>query len=162
LTSLKDVGSKVTPTAYTLVFYVTNIFVANSYVNSWVFDTGSIAHICNMMQRIIRSSSMEKREIDFLVGNNARVAALNVETIQLHIPSRLILQLNNCYFVPSLSQNIVSPLCLMKDSYSFASKDNGCVISKNDIFVAFSSIMNGLFILNLVDAPIYNVSAKKP
>ena len=49
----------------------------------------------------------------------------------------------------------------MKDGYSFASKDNGCVISKNDIFVAYASIVNGL-ILNLDDAPICNVSAKRP
>jgi len=50
----------------------------------------------------------------------------------------------------------------MNDGYSFASKDNGCVISKNDIFVAYASIVNGLFILNLDDAPIYNFSAKRP
>jgi hypothetical protein len=40
----------------------------------------------------------------------------------------------------------------MKDGYSFASKDNGCVISKNEIFMAFTSIVNELFILNLDDA----------
>jgi hypothetical protein len=50
----------------------------------------------------------------------------------------------------------------MKDGYSFASKDNGCVISKNDMFVAFASIVNGIFILNLDDAPVYNISAKRP
>jgi hypothetical protein len=52
--------------------------------------------------------------------------------------------------------------CLMKDGYSFASENNGCVISKNGMFVAFASIMNGLFILNLDDASIYNISAKRP
>jgi hypothetical protein len=46
--------------------------------------------------------------------------------------------------------------------YSFASENNGYVISKNGMFVAFASIMNGLFILNLDDAPIYNISAKRP
>jgi hypothetical protein len=39
----------------------------------------------------------------------------------------------------------------MKDGYSFVSENNGCVISKNDMFVAFASIMNELFILNLDD-----------
>jgi len=115
-----------------------------------------------MMQGMIRSRSIEKGEVDFRVGNNARVATLNIRTMQLHLPLRFILELNNCYFVLSLSRNIVSPSCLMKDGYSFVSKDNGCVISKNDTFVAFASIVNGLFILNLDDAPIYNVSAKRP
>jgi hypothetical protein len=50
----------------------------------------------------------------------------------------------------------------MKDGYSFMSKDNGCVISKDDVFVAFTSIVNEIFILNLDDAPICNVNAKRP
>ena len=143
----KDGGSKGTPAAHALVVYVTDIFLTDSYINSWLFDTRSVAHIWNMMQRMIRSRSMEKGEVDFCMGNNARVAALRM--MPLYLPSGFILELNNCYFVPSLSQNIVSPSCSMKDGYSFASKDNGCVISKNDIFVAFASIMNGLLMMHL-------------
>jgi len=82
--------------------------------------------------------------------------------MQLHLPSGFILELNSCYFVSTLSRNIVSPSCLMKDGYPFLSKDNGCVISKNDIFEAYAFIVNGLFILNLDDAPICNVRAKRP
>ena len=79
-------------------------------------------------------------------ATNASVAALAVGTMQLHIPSGFILELNICYFVPTLSQNIVSPSCLMKDDYSFASENNSYVISKNNMFVAFASINNGLFV----------------
>ena len=111
---------------------------------------------------MIRSRSVKRGEVDFRVGNNARVAALTVGTMQLHLPSGFILELNNCYLVPSMSRNIMSPSCLMKDGYSFVSENNGCVISKNGMFVAFASIMNGLFILNLDDAPICNISAKRP
>jgi hypothetical protein len=39
----------------------------------------------------------------------------------------------------------MSSSCLIKYGYSFAGENNGCVISKNDMFVAFVSIMNGLF-----------------
>jgi hypothetical protein len=111
---------------------------------------------------MIRSRSVEKGEVDFRVGNNARVAALNIGTMQLHLPSGFILELNNFYYVPSISRNIMSPSCLMKDGYSFASKDNGCVISKDDMFVAFASIVNGIFILNLDNALVCNVNAKRP
>ena len=142
-----------------LVVYITDIFLADSYINSWVFDTRSFAHICNTMQGMIRSRSVEKGEVDFRMGNNARVVVLNIGTMQLHLPSRFILEFNNWYFVPSLSRIIVSYSCLMKDGYSFVSKDNGRVISKNDIFVAYASILNGL--KNLDDAPICNVSAKR-
>jgi len=87
----KDGGGKGTSAAHTLVVYVIDIFLANSYNNSWVFDTGSVAHICNTMQGMIRCRSVEKGEVDFCVGNNARVAALNVGTMQLHLPSGFIL-----------------------------------------------------------------------
>jgi hypothetical protein len=161
LASMKSKGSKGTCTSSTLNVYSTNIFLVDSSINSWVFDTGSVAHIFNSMQAIIRSRSVE-REVEFCVGNNARVAALNVRTMQLHPPSGIISDLNNCYFVPSFSRNIVSPSCLMKDGYSFESKNNGCMISKNGMFVAFAPIVNGLFIVILDDAPICNVSAKRP
>jgi hypothetical protein len=100
-------------------------------------------------------------EVDFRVGNNARVVALSVGMMQLHLPSGFIIELNNCYFVPSLSRNVISPSCLMMDGYSFVSENNGCVISKNDMFVASVPIKNGLFVLNLDDSPICNVNAKR-
>ena len=59
------------------------------------------------------------------------------------------MELNNCYYIPSMGRNILSPSCLMRDGYSFASTNNGCVISKNAMFVADAPIVNGLFILNL-------------
>ena len=70
------------------------------------------------------------------------------------------MELNNCYFVSSLSRNIVSPSCFMKNGYSFASENNGCAISKNNMFVAFAYIKNGVLVLNLNDSPVCNVSAK--
>ena len=53
--SLKKGGSKSTSNSGTLVVNVVDIFLADSYVNSWVFDTGSVAHICNSMQGLIRT-----------------------------------------------------------------------------------------------------------
>jgi hypothetical protein len=59
LASKKNKGSKGTSTLGTLNVYVTDIFLADSYTNSWVFDTRSVAHICNSMQGMIRSISVE-------------------------------------------------------------------------------------------------------
>jgi hypothetical protein len=79
---------KGTSTSDTLHVYVTDhIFLADTVINSWVFDTGSVAHICNSTQGMIRSRSVENREVNFHVGNNARVTALTVGTMQLHLPS---------------------------------------------------------------------------
>jgi hypothetical protein len=141
LASIKDCGDKGTSGTSTLVIHITEIFLADSYSNCWVFNTGSVAHICNSMRGKVRSRNVKRSEVDFWVGNNAIVVALTVETMQLHLPLGFILELNNCYLVPSMSRNIMSPSCLMKDGYSFASENNGCVISKNDMFVAFESRM---------------------
>src|SRR6185436_2672598 len=61
-------------TSGTLVVHITEIFLADSYVNSWVLDTRSVAHICNSMQGMTKSRSVERGEVNFRVGNNARVA----------------------------------------------------------------------------------------
>ena len=42
-------------TSGTLVVHITEIFLADSYVNSLVFDTRSVAHICNSMQGMKKS-----------------------------------------------------------------------------------------------------------
>ena len=68
-------------TSGTLVVHITEIFFADSYVNSWVFDTRSVAHICNSMHGMTKSRSVERGEVDFHVGNNARVADVAVGTM---------------------------------------------------------------------------------
>ena len=50
LASMKDGGSKNTSTLGIIAVYITEIFLTDSCtIDSWVFDTGSVAHICNSM-----------------------------------------------------------------------------------------------------------------
>ena len=46
------------------------------------------------------------------MGNRARVAALAVGVYNLTLPSGLVFQLMNCYFVLAVSINIISVLVL--------------------------------------------------
>jgi hypothetical protein len=88
LASLKNKGSKGTSTSGTLHVYIADhIFLVDIVINSLVFDTGSVAHICNSIQGMIRSRSVERGEVDFRVGNNAGVDVLTIGTMQLHLPS---------------------------------------------------------------------------
>ena len=59
------------------------------------------------------------------VGNGSKVDVIAVDTLPLHLPSGLVLDLNNCYLVPALSMKIISESCLMRDGYSFKSENNG-------------------------------------
>ena len=59
----------------------------------------------------------------------------------LPLPSRLVLNLNNCYLVPTLSMNIISGSCLMRDGYSFK-ENNGYSVYLNNTFNGLAPKMN--------------------
>ena len=69
------------------------------------------------------------------VGNGSKVDVIAVGTLPLHLPSGLVLNLNNCYLVPALSMNIISGSFLLQDGYSFKSENNGCSIYMSNIFL---------------------------
>ena len=138
-----------------------DVFLADSSVNSWVFDTGSVAHICNSMQSLTKNRRVARGEMDLRVGNKEKVAALAVGTLPLLLPSGFIMELNNCYCVPAMSRNIISTSCLMAEGYEFIIKNNGCSIFLNEMLYGYAPVLNGLYILNLDDAPIYNINAKR-
>ena len=80
------------------------------------------------MQGLKNSRSLAKGEVDQRVGNGARVATLAVGTYYLSLPSRLVLELDNCYYVPAMSRNIISISCLDMVGFSFIIKNNTCSI----------------------------------
>ncbi|KAK8705009.1 hypothetical protein V6N13_048620 [Hibiscus sabdariffa] len=85
--------------------YVIDVHMSTS--SSWVLDTGCGSHICTSVQGLHSRRNLAKGDVDLRVGNGARVAALAVGTYVLSLPSGLILNLENCYFVPSLTKNIM-------------------------------------------------------
>src|SRR4051812_6475751 len=97
------------------------------------------------------------------VGNASKVDVIAVGMLPLHLPSGLVLDLNNCYLVPVLSMNIISGSCLMRDGYSFKYENNGCSIYMSIIFYGHAPLKSGLFLLNLdsSDTHTHNVEAKR-
>jgi hypothetical protein len=97
------------------------------------------------------------------VGNGSKVGVIAVGTLPLHLPSGLVLNLNNFYLVPTLSMNIISRSCLLQDDYSFKSENNGCSIYMINIFYGHAPEMNGLFLLNLDsgDTHVHNIDDKR-
>ncbi|KAK8662746.1 hypothetical protein V6N13_024637 [Hibiscus sabdariffa] len=87
--------------------YVIDVNMSTS--TSWVLDTGCGSHICSSVQ-----GNLAKGDVDLRVGNGARVVALAVGTCVLSLPSGLVLNLENCYFVPNLTKNIIFVSCLDK------------------------------------------------
>ena len=97
------------------------------------------------------------------VRNGSKLDVIAVGTLPLHLPSGLVLDLNNCYLVPELSMNIISGSCLMRDGYSFKSENNGCSIYMSNFLYGHAPLMSGLFLLNLYssDTHIHSIEAKR-
>ena len=119
----------------------TGIFYTSINSNSWVYDTISVAHICNMMQGLRKMRKLAKDEVVMRVGNGVHVAARAIRVISLCLPSGFTLELNNCYFVPELCKNIISGSCLLRDGYSYKSENNGCSIYMNEMCYGFAPIV---------------------
>ena len=129
--------------------HVIDVYLTNTRSSAWVFDTGSVANICNSKQGLWIKRRLAKDEVMMRVGNGSKVDVIAVGTLPLHLPSGLVSDLSNCYLVPALSMNIISRSCLMRDGYSFKSKNNCCSIYMSNIFYGHAPLMSGLFLLNL-------------
>ena len=96
------------------------------------------------------------------MGNGARVAALAVGVYDLTLPNGLIFKLKNCYYVRTVSRNIISISCLDVDGFHFIIKNNIFSIYNADIFYRNAHLSNGLYVLNLEQPkPIYNINTKR-
>ena len=72
--------------------YLTEINIAISSSDLWVFDTGSMIHTCKSLQGLTRIRRFARGELDVRVGNGAKVAVLAVGTYHLSLPSGLVLE----------------------------------------------------------------------
>ena len=101
------------------------------------------------MQGLINKRTLAKGEVDLRVGNEARVAALEIGNFDLTLPSGLVILLKNCYYVPAMSRNIISVSCSDMDGFIFIIKDNVIPIHREDMFCGNALLSNGLYILDL-------------
>ena len=65
-------------------------------------------NICITKRELRNQRRLAKDEVTMHVGNGSKVDVTAVGTLPLHLPTGLVLNLNNCYLVPALSMNIVS------------------------------------------------------
>ena len=140
---------------------VIDILIAEN-TKSWVFDTRSVADICNMMEGLQKIHKMSRNEVVMHVRNGDGIAAQAVGVMSLSLPSGFILELNNCYFVPKLCKNIIYGSCFINDGNSYKSENNGCSIYYKDMFYGFAPMIGGLFILDLEsEEEVYNINVKR-
>ena len=84
--------------------------------------------------------------MDLQVGNGARVVALAVGVYDLTLPSGLVLQLKNCYYVHGVSRNIISVSCLDVDGFHFIIKNN--IFSIYNAYIFFMGMLIYLMVVS--------------
>ncbi|KAJ9544716.1 hypothetical protein OSB04_024423 [Centaurea solstitialis] len=75
---------------------------------SWVLDTGSGNHICNHLQGFKRREMLGKDRSNLRVGEGQMLVAESIGSYSLSLPSGLVLELENCYYVPRMIKNVIS------------------------------------------------------
>ncbi|KAJ9547245.1 hypothetical protein OSB04_019788, partial [Centaurea solstitialis] len=75
---------------------------------SWVIDTGSGNHICNHLQGFTRRETLRKDRSNLRVGEGTPLIAEAVGSYSLSLPSGLVLELDNCYYIPKMIKNVLS------------------------------------------------------
>ena len=99
------------------------------------------------MCRNLKEVELTKGEVDLGVGNGARVVALAIGTYHLSLPTGLIIELEYCYFVLTISRSIICVSCLDKKGFSFLIKHNNYSIYLNELFYGSAQLIKGSFLI---------------
>ena len=89
-------------------------------------------------KRLWNKRRLAKGEMTICVGSVSKVDVIKHHTLPL--PSRLVLNLNNCYLVFALSIDMIG-LCLSQYGYSFK-ENNGYSVYLNNTFNGLAPKMN--------------------
>ena len=98
-------------------------------------------------KRLRNKRRLAKGELTICVGSVSRVDMIKHRTLPL--PSRLVLNLNNCHLVFALSIDMIG-LCLSQYGYSFK-ENNGYSVYLNNTFNGIAPNRNGLLNLDRSD-----------
>jgi hypothetical protein len=96
LEDLKKKKGSETSTLGINVINIKKINIATSSSESWVFKTGSMIHACKSLQGLQRTRTFARGKLDVRINNGAKVAVMAVGTYHLLLPSRSVLELNDC------------------------------------------------------------------
>ena len=114
--------------ASTSSMFIIETYSCITFYSIWVLDTECRSHICINMQVIRNNRRLGRDEVVLQIRNGAKVAVLAIEFCSLSFPTGLVIELSNCYYVPSIRKNIISISCLVMDGFNFKIRNKGISI----------------------------------
>ncbi|KAJ9541893.1 hypothetical protein OSB04_028399 [Centaurea solstitialis] len=141
------------------------IFMINCLITSyesWVIDTGSGNHICNHLQGFTRRKTLRKDRSNLRVGEGTPLIAEAVGSYSLSLPSGLVLELDNCYYIPNMIKNVLSFDLLVDQGFYYKYSYKMISVFKDNIFYFKATPVDGLYTVNLKDnnSEIYHISKR--
>nr|GEU49928.1 hypothetical protein [Tanacetum cinerariifolium] len=119
---------------------------------SWVYDTSCGTHICNTTHGLRGSRKLKPCALSLYMGNGQRAAVEAIGSYHLSLLSGLVIVLNNCHYVPSITRGIISVSYLYDDGYVNQFTDNSIQVSRNNMFYISDVPRDGIFEIDLSDS----------
>ena len=96
-----------------------NLFFIKAPSNTWWTNSDSTIYIFNTMQDFLNLRKSKGNEEGIYSGNQMRSKIKDVETFRLVLKFRFILNLENIFYIPSFSRNLISVYRLYNVGYGF-------------------------------------------
>ena len=118
--------------------------------DSWIIDSGATNHVCSSLQLLTKARKLRAKEFTLRVGNGESVSAEAVGEVRLQFGNKYLL-LDNVYFIPNISRNLISVSQLYEQSFSVYFSYNEIIISRNGVQICCAKLENGLYILHVFE-----------
>jgi hypothetical protein len=70
--------------------HVIDVYLTSAHCSAWVYDTGSVANICNSKQELRNKRQLARDEVTMRIGNGSKVDVMAVGMLSLVLPSGLV------------------------------------------------------------------------
>ena len=113
--------------------------------NTWRIDSGTTIHVANTMQGFLNQRKPMESEHFIYSGNQISFHVEAVGTYKLVLRFGFVLNLENFFFVPSFSKNLISVSRLLPYGFSFKFVGILFHLIKDNVVVGDGILDNGLF-----------------
>ncbi|GJU87896.1 retrotransposon protein, putative, ty1-copia subclass [Tanacetum coccineum] len=117
--------------------------------NHGLLYTGCGTHICNTSQGLRESRKLKHGALSLYMGNGMRVEVEAIRSFDLILPSGLIIVLDNCHYVPTVTRGVVLISCLVKNGYTHTFTNYGISVSKGNVFYFNAIPRDGIYEIDM-------------
>ena len=117
-------------------------------LNNWMVDSGASIHICGDIRAFNYYTPMEKgMKIELIGGNLNPLSVIGKGQVILKLASNNILILDDVFYIPNVSPNVISVSSLGKIGIRVLLAFDKIFLIKNNIFMGKGYCYEGIYLL---------------